>query len=134
MKTVETKREEVQRKQTLREARISKAGSDEPAAEVPLTNGINGTNEGHEDDAAKLEDELPDRIKTTIQHTLKKIFGEEETAEPGSAPVDTANPKEWEHLNVFCNLCNVSPIVGLRYKCTKYALSSFSASFAKREI
>jgi hypothetical protein len=126
MKTVETKREEIQRKQTLREARLSDAAKDEPAAEVPLTNGTNGTNEEHEDNAAKSDDELPHRIKTTIKDTLKNIFGEgstteEEHAEPKSKPADATNPKEWEHFNVSCNLCNVSPIVGARYKCTEYA-------------
>jgi hypothetical protein len=126
MKTVETKREEIQKKETLRETRLSDAAKGEPATEVPLTNGTNGTKEEHEDDAAKSDDELPHKIATTIKDTLKNIFGEgstteEEHAEPKPKLADATNPKEWEHLNVSCDLCKVSPIVGARYKCAEYA-------------
>jgi len=131
MKTVETKREDVQRKQTLREVRIAKTGKGGPAAEVPLTNGTNGTNEEHKEDAESPTDELPDTTETTVHDTPKEISDEgstvEEkldaiiTAEPEPKPADTAKPKEWKHFNISCNLCNVSPIVGARFNCTKYA-------------
>jgi hypothetical protein len=111
MKTVETKREEVKRKQTLREARISKAPKVEPAATATTT-----TTSASEETVKETPVE-----GSNVAEPAATVS----TADAESKPAEAAKPKEWKHVNISCNLCSVSPIVGPRFHCTEYVFLSF---------